>query len=153
MNRYPRELREQIENQLDMVLRADPAGSSFERVCRVYSLEINTQQKLRNALRQSLHEDESIEPGLSESTLQRMVSDYLNKSNYSTICFTQSDHNACPHCKTLQYAVLQYHHEAVCLQRELDKLYSREQPFLKVEQSRAEALSGFISSKRFQEEE
>lgn len=69
MNRYSTEIRERIETHLDMVLRADPAGSIGESVCRVYSPEINTQQKLRKVLRESLGTEESLESGLSESTL------------------------------------------------------------------------------------
>lgn len=44
MNRYPDSVRERVENHLDMVLRADPAGSTGLNVCRVYSPEINTQE-------------------------------------------------------------------------------------------------------------
>lgn len=152
-NRYPKEIRDEIENHLDMVLRADPAGSRGESVCRVYSPEINTQRKLRKVLRASLETDDSIESGISESTLQRMVKDYLTKRNYSAICFTQSDHNACPNCKTLQYAVLQYHHEGVCLQRKQKELFLQQRPFLQAEQSRIELLSDEINSKAFQERE
>lgn len=152
LNRYPDSVRNKVERQLDMVLRADPAGSSGESVCRVYSPEINTQDKLRKVLRLALDMEDSTEAELSSSTLQRMVKDYLKRRNYSTIAFTQSDHNACPNCKTLHYAVLQYHHERMYLQREFDKL-SRSFPLQACDQQRYNVLSKEIEAKGFQEEE
>lgn len=152
MNRYPDEVRDKIERHLDMVLRADPAGSSGESVCRVYSPEINTQEKLRTVLRTALDVDESVDVELSASTLQRMVIDYLKRRNFSSISFSQSDHNACPNCKTLHYAVLQYHHQAALLQRECDTL-SRTRPLLEVDQQRLDTVEENLRTKRFQESE
>ena len=57
MNRVSECVRDKIESHLDMVLRADPAGANGESVCRVYSPELNTQEKLRQSLRNSLRCD------------------------------------------------------------------------------------------------
>lgn len=54
MNRYGNDIREKVESHLDIVLRADPAGWNGASVCRVYSPEINTQDKLRKVLRAAL---------------------------------------------------------------------------------------------------
>lgn len=153
INRYSDAVRDKVENNLDMVLRADPAGSTGASVCRVYSPEINTQEKLRTVLHNALDDDVSVECELSASTLQRMVKDYLKRRNYSAVSFTQSDHNACPNCKTLHYAVLQYHHEAVIMKREKDELSVRPQPFSEPDQKRLDILSSAISSKQFQEDQ
>lgn len=152
INRYPEAIRNKVEGHLDMILRADPAGSSGESVCRVYSPEINTQEKLRRVLSKSLSAVDSIDSELSSCTLQRMVSEYLKRRNYSSISFTQSDHNACPNCKTLHYSILQFHHERVYKQREFDDLAKR-RPLLESDQRRWDVLSDEIDCKRFQEEE
>lgn len=81
--------------------------------------------------------DEAAELRMSTSTLQRIINEYLDARNLH-IVFKQTDHNACPNCKTLQYAVLQYHQEAKGLakmDRMLQEWFPR--PF---EQSRQEEL-------------
>lgn len=98
-----------------------------------------------------LDADDSVRSELSASTLQRMVKDYLKRRNYNSICFTQSDHNACPNCKTLHYAVLQYHHEAMLIQREYEELSQRPRPYLESDQKRMDNLSHSINAKQFQE--
>lgn len=108
MNRYSDKVRERIENHLNMVLRADPAGSAGVNVCRVYSPEVNTLEKLRKLLTSLLEPGPDEEVKMSTSTMQRMINEYLD-SRKLRISFKQTDHNACPNCKTLQYAVLQFH--------------------------------------------
>ena len=46
LNRFPQQIIEEVERHLDMVLRPDPAGSDGTNVCRVYSPEFNTNEKL-----------------------------------------------------------------------------------------------------------
>lgn len=109
MNRNPDSIREKVETHLDMVLRADPGATDGVVTCRVYSPEVNTQEKLRVVLANHL-EEEGADVQLSASTMQRMVKEYLNTRD-SRIKFTQSDHNACPSPKTFHYAILQFSFE------------------------------------------
>lgn len=89
MNRYPAYIRDKIETHLDLVLRADPAGSNGISVCRVYSPEINTKEKLRKLLSKALDDDDTIDDQLSASTLQRIVEKYL-RDRRSRIEFSRS---------------------------------------------------------------
>lgn len=114
MNRYPVVVRESIETYLDMVLRADLGASDGVNVCRFYSPEIHTQEKLRKLLANQLAEEEVFSEPISSTTLQRMIGEYL-QARKCEISFTQSDHNACPTCKTLQYAILQFSYESKVL--------------------------------------
>ena len=54
-----------------------------------------------------LEDDDSVDDYLSD-TLQRMLDKYLSDRR-CTIAFTQNDHNDCPNCKTMNYAILQYY--------------------------------------------
>lgn len=153
MNRYPDHIREKVENHLDMVLRADPAGANGLNVCRVYSPEINTKEKLRTLLAKSLDDDEEVDEQLSESTLQRIVDRYL-ETRKCTIEFNQSDHNACPNCKTLNYAILQFHYETKQLQQKLSEEFGMlPRPFDRDLQTKVDAAQSHIETKRFQERE
>lgn len=80
--------------------RADPGASDGIHTYRVYSPEINTNEKLRRAVARHLEGDDGVDVPLSSSTLQRMINDFL-KIRSSRVKFLQSDHNACPTCKTL----------------------------------------------------
>lgn len=153
MNRYPDHIREKVENHLDMVLCADPAGRSGLNVCRVYSPEVNTKEKLRKVLRTALEEDVEIDKQLSDSTLQRMVNRYL-ETRKCRIEFSQRDHNACPNCKTLNYAVLQYHYEVKQLQQQYNSEISRlMRPFDECTQGKSDRLLADLETKKYQEEE
>ena len=152
MNRFPESVRERIESHLDMVLRADPAGSSGESVCRVYSPELNTQEKLRESLRNALMCDVFGDTDISASSLQRMVNEYLRERNFMSISFAQSDHNACPTCKTLQMAVLQYHHDHVFLKREWEVMLKKERPMVEKDQLLLEEKRREMVMKKFQED-
>lgn len=115
VNRYPDHVRERVETHLEIVLRADPGANDGVPVYRVYSHEINTNEKPINAIGNFIEEDDGVNVQLSSSTLQRMINDYL-KAFHSRIKFLQSDHNACPTCKTLQYALLQFSYEIKSLE-------------------------------------
>lgn len=93
MNRFSDEVRDRVENHLDMILRADPAGSTDINICRVYSPEVNTQEKLRNLLTKRLDDDQAEEVRMSDCTMRRIVSEYLDARNLR-IVFKQTDHNA-----------------------------------------------------------
>lgn len=121
MNRYSDDVRRRVETHLDFILRADPGASDGVNTCRVYCPEINTQEKLRRVLARHLEEDEDTDVHLSSSTVQRMVNDYL-KERKCRISFLQSDHNACPTCKTLQYTLLRLSFEIKRLQAESEHL-------------------------------
>lgn len=95
MNRYSDEVRSEVETNLDFILRADPGASDGVNTCRVYSPEINTQEKLRRVLASHFEEDEGTDVHLSSSTVERIISDYL-KERKCRISFLQSDHNAYP---------------------------------------------------------
>lgn len=110
MNRFSYEIRDRIENHLNIVLRADPAGAADLNVCRVYSPDVNTQEKLRRLVTKILGEDEAGDVQMSDSTMQRIIGNYLGARDLR-IVFKQTDHNACPNCKSLQYAILQFHHK------------------------------------------
>lgn len=136
-----------------MVLRADPAGSAGLNVCRVYSPEINTKDKLRKELAKELGADDTVDEQISESTLQRMIDSYL-KAGGCRIVFSQNDHNACPNCKTLKYAVLQYHHQ----EKQLQKLYEKDfdslpRPFEKTTHEESERMLAELRTKQYQEKE
>lgn len=104
MHRYSDQVRERIENHLNMILRADPAGARGANVCRVYSPGVNTQDKLRKLSTTLLQSDAASEIQLSNSALQRMINNYLDVRNLRT-AFKQMDHNACPNCKTANLAI------------------------------------------------
>lgn len=156
MNRYNDTVRERIENHLHMVLRTDPAGSTGLNVCRVYSPEVNTQEKLRKLLTSLLSSDtDAIEDAqISSSTLQRMINSYL-ESRKLRIVFKQTDRNACPHCKTLQYAVMEYHHEAKKLEEELNRLLQEAISAVSrpSQQEKIESLRLQVNTKQYQEQE
>ena len=130
-----------------MILRADPGASDRVNICRVYSHEINAQEKLRNVLGKFLGENGD-DIYLSSRTLQRMIDSYLKERN-CRIQFTQSDHNACPTCKTLKYSLLQYTQEVKLLEERkagvlpLQRLLARSHS----------ALLKQLDAKRFQEEQ
>lgn len=98
-----------------MFLRADPAGTDGSVTCHVYSSEINTQEKLRELISRSLGHDLTRDP-IQSTTLQRMIQEYLTKRN-ARISLSQSDHNACPPCKTMRYALLSFSFEVKELER------------------------------------
>lgn len=153
MNRYPDHIREKVENHLDMVLRADPAGGNGLNICRVYSPEVNTKEKLRNTLRKALDEDAEIDEELSDSTSQRMVNKYL-EARKCRIQFSQSDHNACPNCKTLNYAVLQFHYEAKQVKQRYDSEFGTlSRPFDEETQRKSESILSELAEKQYQENE
>lgn len=67
--------------------------------------------------------DEGIDFQLSGSTLQRMINSYLKARN-SRVKFLQSDHNACPTCKTLQYVLLQFSYDVKSLESKISTIGS-----------------------------
>lgn len=150
MNRYPDSVRQKIEAHLDMIVRADPGASDGINTCRVYSPEINTQEKLRRVLARHLEEDDSADVHLSPSTLQRMIDDYLRSRN-CRIKFTQSDHNACPNCKTLKYAILQFSFDIKSLEAKQYAMEQAPRPYTRTEHDRAGAIEKDLDVKRFQE--
>lgn len=152
INRYPCVVREHVETYLDMILRADPGASDGVNVCRVYSPEINTQEKLRKVLAKNLTDDDVVDHPLSASTLKRMVDEYL-ESKKCTISFTQSDHNACPICKCLQYAILQFHHEKKILESRRKSLEGDPSALSDAVQLELDSLAVKIEAKGFQESE
>lgn len=153
MNRYPDHVRENVENHLDLVLRADPAGSNGFNICRVYSPEVNTKEKLRRLLAKALEEEDENEEQMSQSTLQRMIEKYL-ETRKCTIEFNPSDHNACPNCKTLNYAILQFHYAVKVLeQRYREEFGSMSRPFLEEIQKKSDSSMSSIATKRYQEKE
>lgn len=153
MNRYPDHIREKVENHLDMVLRADPAGANGLNVCRVYSPEVNTKEKLRKLLAKALDEDGDVDEQLSQSTLQRMVDTYL-KRRKCTIEFTQNDHKACPNCKALNYAVLQFHYEAKQLEQQYNAEFGKlPRPLDEELQGKSDRFLLQLETKRYQEKE
>ena len=153
MNRYPDKIREKVKNHLDIVLRADPAGSNRVNICRVYSPEINTKEKLRKLLAKALDDDEDVEGQLFQSTLQRMVDKYLEVRKCA-IEFNQSDHNACTNFKKLNYAVLQFHFEAKHLEQSYKEQFcSLQRPFQEHFQESSDRFMCHIETKHFQERE
>ena len=151
IRKYDAEFRSRIENHLDMVLRHDPAGGEGFNVARVYSIEVNTHQKLAALILSFLkgeklssseinpsspgdgpsqpHEsrdsettnEADLEATISASTVQRIINEYLSSRNLRMV-FQQTDHNACPSCKAMQYSVTQYHYEFKCPKMKLDAL-------------------------------
>ena len=86
INRNPDHVREQVKNNLDMVLRAEPAGGHVLNVLQVYSAEINTKENLRELLRRMLDDDVEVDEKMSDSTLQRMINRYSDLSFFSISC-------------------------------------------------------------------
>ena len=123
INRLPSALVEHVERHLDMVLRPDPAAAHGNNICRVYSPEVNTQEKLRRLISENISKDID-EVIISPSSLQRMITAYL-KSRDCRISFAQSDHNACPMCKGYQYEILRLHYEE-------KKIAAKLSPFLQM---------------------
>lgn len=154
MNRYSPEVRRRVELHLDFVLRADPGASGGVNTCRVYSPEINTQEKLRTVLARQLADDDVLREPLSPSTLQRMIGEYLRAKN-CRIAFSQSDHNACPTCKTLQYALLQYNVEKKALNAELLAWNGAQfpRPFTLAHEQRVQKKRLHLEEKTYQEKE
>lgn len=151
MNAYPKHLKDRIETHLDMVLRPDPSASIGESVCRVYSSEINTQEKLRNLLSNMLKEDgEYME--LSSSTLQRRINDYLREKN-CRLSFSQSDHNACPICKGLNCAILTFYYERKQIYSALDLAKKDTEIVTLDNQNFIKKLEVDLEDKMFQENE
>lgn len=107
MNRLPNHIREHVEQYMDLFFRPDPGASAGKIVLRVYDPEINTQEKLLRTVPGYLEADCGSEP-MSASTLQRMIQDVLAQKG-CRISFFNSDHNPCPLCKELQYAILEFH--------------------------------------------
>lgn len=133
--------------------RANPAGSCEVNICRVYSPEINTKEKLRKLLAKALDDDGDVDGQLSQSTLQRIADNYL-EGRKCAIEFTQSDHNACPNCKTLNYAILPFHFEAKQLvQSHKQKFCSLQRPFQEDLQTQSDRFTSHIETKRYQEKE
>lgn len=150
MNRYSPAVRERIEIYLDMLLRADPGASDGVNVCRVYSPEINTQEKLRQVLAKQLEDDEIVDEPISSGTLQRMIKEYLT-SKQCEISFTQSDHNACPTCKTLQYALLQFCYERKLLESRRNIFEGFPRPMTKTQQEDITVITSQLRAKNYQE--
>lgn len=102
MNRYPDQVRERIESHLDMVIRADPAGSAGINVCRVYSPEVNTQEKLRKLLVKMMEVEEAEDVRMSDSTLQMMINAYLGNESCESCLSKQTTTHALTvkHCNT-----------------------------------------------------
>lgn len=140
LNRYPDEVRDKVEQELDMILRADPGASDGSITVRVYDPEINTQEKLRKLLSEQLGTSVTAEY-MHSSTLQRMVNDYLNTKGFR-LSFTNSDHNACPVCKTLQMTLLSLHSEKKLLEHRISERSDVSQH-----------LSHELANKHFQEAE
>lgn len=83
-NRYPDNVRKQVETHLDMVLRADPGASDGTHTYQVYSPEINPCEKLRMSIATYLEGEDDIHVHLSSSTLHKMINNFL-KSRKSRI--------------------------------------------------------------------
>lgn len=81
-----------------------------------------------------------------------MINDYLRTRNCE-ISFTRQDHNACPLCKTLQYALLQYSRKAKCLRVQVDTLEALPSPYSRSTQERLESVHAELACKDFQESE
>lgn len=91
-------------------------GLQVFNICRVHSPEINTQEKLRKVFVRLLNADDATEILMSDSALQIIINNYM-KSRNVRLDFKQTDHSACPNCKSLQYAALQYNQkvkELIC---------------------------------------
>lgn len=79
-----------------------------------------------------------------------MIETYL-KSRKCRIVFDQSDHNACPNCKTLKYSVLQFHYEAKELKLAFHERFSKEpRPFLSDMQIEADGFWKKVNTKEYQ---
>lgn len=120
-NRMDDDMRERIENHLNMILRPDPSGGEDKSVCSVYSTEVNTHEKLRKFLTGMLKSDNRGPGRLSSSSLQKRINEYLEAQNLR-VSFRQTDHNACPHCKTFKHASFRYQKEYKLLKAKLDTL-------------------------------
>ena len=127
INRYSDAIRSKIEPHMDMILRADHGASDGVNICRAYSPEINTQEKLRAVLGRHLEAEEFENMHISNRSLQRMKDEHLELQN-SSIKLTQSDPNACPLCKTLKDALLQLIFEFNSVARELERIRFLSQP-------------------------
>lgn len=150
MNRYSDAVREKIETYLDMILRADPGASDGVNTCRVYSPEINTQEKLRRVLEKQLDDEDVADEPISSSTLQRMINSYLRERNCN-ISFTQSDHNTCPICKILHYALLRFNYERKMLESKKIILGSNPRPFSWFQQEEVDSVASDLEAKAYQE--
>lgn len=115
MTKLPRRVLEHVERHLDMLLRPDPAASDERHVCIVYSPEVNTHEKLKQFIssRSKVDRDEIL---ISPASLRRMIASYLHDRECVGISFAQSDHNACPYCKSVHYDILNLSYEQKQLQ-------------------------------------
>lgn len=85
-------------------------------------------------------------------TMQRMIQDYLD-ARHCRINFSQSDRNACPNCKALTYAILQYSHEAKLASSNLENLQDSPRPFTKETDQEQKLLEELVKTKECQEQE
>ena len=132
MNRFPPDVIEHIERHLDMILRPDPAASDGTNICRVYSPEVNTQEKLRKLITRNMKVDFG-EVVISPTSMQRMIKSYLDKRG-CRISFSQSDHNACPSCKSYYWEILFLYHEKKQLSEKLSFFEQLPRPLTEEEQ-------------------
>lgn len=150
MNRLSDEMRFSVERYLDSFLRPDPAGTDGSVTCRVYSPEVNTQAKLRDLITESVGHDVRCD-AIHSVTLQRMVNDYLRQRN-ARISFTQGDHNCCPNCKTLRYAILGFSLETKALQAPAESR-GLPRPLTSEQYHEAQRAQEYLNVKLFQESE
>ncbi len=108
MNKLPHAVRVRVEQELDMVTRADPGAADNSVTVRVYNPEVNTYEKLINLLLDGIGDDAEI--SVHPSTVRRTVHSYLAEKGFR-ISFTKRDHNSCPNCKEMSHAALRFHHE------------------------------------------
>ena len=134
LNRFPQEIIEQVEKHLDMILRPDPAAVDGTNTCRVYSPDVNTQEKLRKLIASNMKVDFR-DVVISPTTLQRMVKSYLDKQG-CRISFNQADHNACPMCKSYHCEILFLHYEKKQLSDKLSYYEQLPRPMSKETQAR-----------------
>lgn len=108
------------------------------------------QEKLRRVLAEQLEDEGVVDHPICPSTLQRMIREYLESRNCE-ISFTQSDHNACPICKTLSYAILQFRKEKKVLAAKKMVLQNHPLPFTKSAQKSFDKISEALEAKEYQD--
>ena len=104
-NRLPEDVIRKIESEMEFACRADPAATDGSIAVRPNDPEITTRERLRHALvqRSFISDEDSRLP--SASTVDRIVNQYLEERGMR-ITFAQSDHNACPVCKSHKLELL-----------------------------------------------
>lgn len=126
MNQLPKEVVENVERHLDMILRPDLAESDAKHVCRVYAPEVNTHEKLRRLVASRLRVDFD-QILISPTPFRIMFLHYLKNRSCNKFNFATYDNNSSTMCKTFHLGYeRKYLHEKLSPYTRMPRLISLE---------------------------